>query len=102
MLVASPAEKLIGFINDVFGAEERLRMPMPNGDFGHCELMVGQGLLMVADAMEPFGANQTGIYMYVDDVDGAYDKALAHGATSLMAPDHMFYGDRIAAVRDEW
>lgn len=102
MLIASPAEELVTFIKEVFGAEERLRMPMPDGAIGHCELIANGGLIMVADAMEPFGANQTGIYIYVDDVDATYDRALARGGTSLMAPEDMFYGDRTSAVRDRW
>lgn len=102
MLMASPAEELVTFIKEVFGAEERLRMPMPNGQIGHCELIANGGLIMVADAMEPFGANQTGVHIYVDDVDATYDKALSLGSTSLMAPENMFYGDRTSAVRDQW
>ena len=100
MLIASPAEELITFIKEVFGAEERLRMPMPNGQIGHCELIANGGLIMVADVMEPFEANRTGVHVYVDDVDATYAKATAKGGTSLMAPDNMFYGDRTSAVRD--
>src|SRR5687768_2889444 len=102
MLIATPAEDLITFIKDVFGAEERLRMPMPGGLIGHCELIVNGGLIMVADAMEMFTPNQSGVHVYVDDVDAAYEKALSKGATSLMAPENMFYGDRTSAVRDAW
>ena len=100
MLIATPAEDLVTFIKEVFGAEERLRMPMPGGLLGHCELLLNGGLVMVSDAMEPFEANKTGVHVYVDDVDATYAKAIGKGGTSLMAPDDMFYGDRTSAVKD--
>lgn len=102
VIMASPAEDLITFIKEVFGAEERLRMPMPGGLVGHCELTLNGGLVMVSDVMEPFTPTQTGVHIYVNDVDDAYNKALARGATSLMAPEGMFYGDRSSAVRDRF
>jgi uncharacterized glyoxalase superfamily protein PhnB len=40
------------------------------------------------------------LYVYVDDADGAYHRALASGATTLEAPLDTPYGDRRAMVRD--
>jgi PhnB protein len=41
-----------------------------------------------------------GIFMYVEDVDAAYKRALDAGATSAMEPADMFWGDRFAGVLD--
>ena len=40
------------------------------------------------------------IYIYVEDTDSTYPKAIEHGATSIMELADMYYGDRNAGVRD--
>jgi len=40
------------------------------------------------------------IYLYIDNVDAAYKRALAAGATSLSEPEDQPYGDRNAGVKD--
>jgi PhnB protein len=41
-----------------------------------------------------------GLYLYVKDVDAAYAKAVAAGATGMMPPADMFYGDRMCSLKD--
>jgi PhnB protein len=40
------------------------------------------------------------LYVYVDDVDATYARALKAGATSVRAPENAFYGDRNAGIQD--
>ena len=42
------------------------------------------------------------LYVYVEDTDATYRRALAAGATSLETPRDLPYGDRRATVRDAW
>lgn len=65
----------------------------------HAEVHIGDSLVMVSSAgeRELFPAF---LYIYVDDTDRAYQRALAAGATSLEAPFDTPYGDRRAMVRD--
>jgi uncharacterized glyoxalase superfamily protein PhnB len=42
------------------------------------------------------------LYVYVDDTDSTYRRAIAADATSLEEPADMPYGDRRAMVRDAW
>jgi PhnB protein len=56
--------------------------------------------LMVADAQPQWPAKSNSLYVYVDDVDAAYARALKAGATSVRAPENAFYGDRTSAIKD--
>jgi len=55
---------------------------------------------MLADAMPEWPAKSNSLYVYVEDVDAAYKRAIQSGATSVREPQDMFYGDRSAAVTD--
>jgi uncharacterized glyoxalase superfamily protein PhnB len=100
MIVAEGAGKLIDFMKQAFGAEERLRMPMPDGSVAHAELTIGDSVVMVSDATPQWPAAGCSVHLYVEDVDAVYKRALEAGATSRMAPEDRFYGDRAAAVED--
>jgi PhnB protein len=91
------------FVSDITGAVEFLRAvfgaagEVPAGR--PAEVRVGDSMVMVAQAgeREPFPAF---LYIYVDDADAAYRRALAAGAVSLEPPLDTPYGDRRAMVRD--
>jgi PhnB protein len=100
MFVVDGAGRLIDFLNQAFGAAERLRMPMPDGSVAHAELTLGDSVVMVADATPEWPAQGCSVHLYVEDVDATYNRALQAGATSTMEPEDRFYGDRAAAVRD--
>jgi PhnB protein len=94
------AQQFIDFIKFVFNAQDRFRMEGPGGKIMHAELSIGDSALMVGDAMPQWPAKHNSLYVYVDDVDAAYERALKAGATSVRAPDNAFYGDRNASVQD--
>src|SRR6185436_3136876 len=88
------AAKAIEFYTKAFGAKERLRIDAPGGMIGHTELTFGESLLMLADEFPGMGMSSpatlkgtTASFMiYVKDVDKAYQRALAAGATSVHPP----------------
>jgi PhnB protein len=93
------AAKLIDFMKQAFGAEERMRMPGPGGALMHAEVKIGDSIVMMSDAVRE--APMPGsIFLYVEDVDAVYQRALRAGATSVMEPTNMFWGDRFASVKD--
>lgn len=108
MLCVDDADAAIGFYARILGATERMRLPMPDGRVGHAELAIGEGLVTVSDEFPDWGALAPGsvggspvtIMVYVEDVDAVHDAAVAAGATSRMAPDDRFYGDRVAQITD--
>ena len=100
-LVVEDAAAFLDFLANAFGAVERLRLPMPQGGIGHAEVEIGGAAVMLSDAAPPdFPATKTQIHLYVEDVDGAYARAVEAGATSLAEPADQFYGDRCARVAD--
>ena len=99
-IVIHRAAEFIDFLKAAFGAEERLRVPRPDGTIMHAEVAIGNGAIETADANEQFPAAPTEIHLYVDDCDATYERALKAGATSLHAPVDQSYGDREGGVRD--
>jgi PhnB protein len=98
----------IEFYKKAFGAKEKGRLLMPDGSIGHAEIDIEGSLLMMADenidwgnkSPSSIGGNPMTFGLYVKDVDAAFQKALDAGATSLMAIEDMFYGDRVGQVMD--
>jgi len=100
-LVVQGGARLIDFMKQAFDAEEVLRIPAGSGAIMHAEVRIGDSIVMLSDAMRqpPIAAS---IFLYVPDTDATYLKALRAGATSLMEPTGMFWGDRFARVKDPW
>jgi PhnB protein len=83
----------VEFLRAVFDAVGQLRSGHP------AEIRIGDSVVLVTSAVErePFPAF---LYVYVDDADRVYERALTAGATSLEPPLDTPYGDRRAMVRD--
>ena len=98
-LVVEDADKLIAFLKAAFDAKLKFSNQDEEGKTSHAELEIGDSKLML-------GLNRCGettkamLYLYVEDTDKYYEKALAAGATSIVKPTNQFYGDRNAGVKD--
>ena len=92
MVVEDP-EATFAFLRAVFGAQGEVRPGQP------IEVRIDDSLIMVSGAGErsPFPAF---LYVYVDDADACYDRAIAAGAVSIEAPMDTPYGDRRGMVAD--
>ena len=99
-LVVNEAAAVIDFIKRAFGAQELLRMMNPDGTIGHTELRIGDSVVMLGGASGQCQAMPSMLYLYLGDVDAAYQRAVEAGGISMKAPENQFYGDRTAAVRD--
>jgi PhnB protein len=95
------AHQALDFIKKAFGAEEKFRMPMPDGKIGHAEIRIGDSMIMLSEAMQK-APKQGSLFLYVSDVDAVFSRAKAAGATVLQEPQNMFWGDRYAIVEDAW
>lgn len=99
-LTVADAARLIDFLKSAFGATEQARIPRPDGSVMHAQVYVGDSLLMIGEPQGLWKPRASMLYHYVADVDAVYQQALAAGATSVVAPTNMFYGDRSACVKD--
>ena len=92
LVVHEPA-RLVQFLKDAFGATGDLRTDIPS------VMRIGDSLVMISGV----GARNSMcafLYLYVDDADATYRRALAAGAVSLEEPGDMPYGDRRGMVED--
>ena len=98
-LFVTDAEPYIDFLKSAFYAEE-LNRTMRGDVVGNVILKIGYSCLMISEGRGGFEGRITSHYLYVNDVDSLYQRALDHGAESLYAPEDMDYGDRQAGVKD--
>jgi PhnB protein len=114
-LTVKGAGQAIEFYKRAFGAQEVERMTGPDGkSVMHAELRIDDSLVMLSDEFpqmgprspQTLGGTTASIFLYVPDVDAAFKRALDAGATAIMAPADMFWGDRFGKLRDpfghEW
>ena len=109
-LTLDDAAAAIDFYREVLGAEERMRMPGPDGKIGHAELAIGSSMIMLADEMpgmsgptaKKLGGTPVALMVYVEDVDDAFARAIKGGATEVAPVQDQFYGDRSGMFDDPW
>ena len=92
IVVEDPAA-FVAFLKRVFDAAGEFQASRPS------EIAIGDSLLMVSAAVsrEPFPAF---LYVYVENADATYQRALDEGAVSVEAVWDTPYGDRRGMVRD--
>jgi PhnB protein len=99
-LVVDGAQKVIEFLKKTFDAKEAVRITAPGNKVGHVELKIGDSTIMIGDAMMDFNPMPANLYVYVDDADKSFQRALQAGGKSVKEPSDQFYGDRAGCVRD--
>lgn len=99
-LIVPGAAQFIEFAKEVFGAEERLRVPTGDGRIMHAELRIGDSMIELSDGNEQHPPRPAAIHVYVPAADGVYRRALDAGSTSLHPLEEMPYGERSGSVKD--
>ena len=95
ILVRDP-ENLVTFIKQVFYGQGEFRAGLP------AEIRVGDSVVMISDGGAIREATPAFLYVYVEDVDSTYLRAMAANSVSIEEPADMPYGDRRATVMDQW
>jgi uncharacterized glyoxalase superfamily protein PhnB len=92
------AAEQIDFLTAVFGAKEQFRYADPRtGRVMHASVMVGDASLEMGEGTDP---KPQSVYVYTEDPDGAYKRAMAAGATSLWETADHGYGELVAGFKD--
>jgi PhnB protein len=98
-LHAKGTSAFIDFLKRAFGAEEIARHER-GGAIVHAGVRIGDSVLEMGEAHDPYGPMPCAIHLYVPDADAVYRQALEAGAASVTAPMNAPYGDRYSSVLD--
>ena len=109
-LAIEGATEALDFYKRAFGAKERSRMPGPEGRIAHAEIEIGDSVVMVSDpfpqstvrAPSDLGGTTVGLFVYVEDVDAVFKQSVDAGASVVMPPEDMFWGDRFGTITDPY
>jgi len=99
-LLVPDTQAQLEFIIHALGGSEVYAMRTPDGTLMHAEVQLGSSKVMMGQATGEYPPMPTMLYLYVADVDAAYQQAVGAGGESLQEPKDEFYGDRTAAVED--
>jgi len=91
--------KYMDFLTRAFGAT-KLALYEDSGRVVYAAAQIGDAVLEMGEPHEAPAAASAGFYLYVEDCDSAYQRAIEAGATSLWPPADQPYGDRTAGVVD--
>lgn len=92
-LVVDDPAKLVQFLTHAFDAVGEYSTDAPS------QMKIGDSIVMVS-AAGPRKPMPAFLYLYVDDADATYARALQAGAASIEEPRETPYGDRRAMVTD--
>jgi PhnB protein len=108
-LIIKGAAEAIEFYKKAFGASEIFRQADVGGKVRHAEIKVGDSPVMITDEFAEFeawrgpqarGGSPVHMYLYVEDCDSLFQRAIAAGAKELLPMKDQFYGDRSGGVTD--
>jgi uncharacterized glyoxalase superfamily protein PhnB len=99
-LVVPDADVELAFLKAAFGSHDVLCHRNPDNTVMHAEVKIGDSLIMLGQAGGPWRPLNAALYLWVEDVDAAYARALQAGATSQESPADKPYGHRSAGVVD--
>ncbi len=98
-LIVKDAAKFISFMQTVFDAVETYKAMRDENIIMHAEIMIGGSTIMFADSTDTYGARNAGMFIYVDDADATFKKAIENGATVVNEMADQSYG-RSGGVED--
>jgi PhnB protein len=107
-LFVAGAAKAIDFYKKALGAEELMRFPAPDGTIMHAELRIGDSIIMLGDEMpdqggrgpKSIGGTPVSFFVYGENVDAAWKRAVDAGAKPIVPLADQFWGDRTGCLED--
>jgi PhnB protein len=115
-LVVHDAARAVEFYRKAFGATELERMAEPDGKVNHALLKIGDSIVRLSDdsskhvaewvakgwcrSPQTLGGTPVHFYVYVEDSDAVFKRAIAAGAKQMEPVADKDWGDRIGALTD--
>jgi len=104
-LTLDNAAQTIEWYKKALGAQELDRSLGPDGKIMHAELKIGDSRIMVNDVMmgkgpRALGGSPASLWLFVEDCDQLFKRAVDAGAKVQMEMQDQFWGDRGGAVAD--
>ena len=99
-LLLQDADAELSFLKKAFDAVETSCQRTPENKVMHAELRIGDSLIMLGQSSAQWPPRPAALYLWVDDVDATYARALQAGASSESLPEDKPYGHRNAGVVD--
>ena len=96
------ADAFCTFLVDGLGGEEESRSLRDDGKIANAQIRLGTATVMVSESGRGYPAMPASYYLYVDNADASMARAVAAGATEILAVQDMPYDDRQGGVRDAW
>jgi PhnB protein len=96
----------IAWYSKALGATEISRAPGPDGKIMHAEIQIGNSRIMMHDVMmegrgpQAFGGSPVAMWLYVEDCDALFNRAIEAGATIIRPVEDQFWGDRCGTLKD--
>ncbi|HZM61853.1 MAG TPA: VOC family protein [Vicinamibacterales bacterium] len=100
-LIVTDADAELTFLKAAFGATEVMCQRNPDNTVAHAEITIGDSLVMLGQAGGQWKPLSAALYLWVDDVDATYGRALRAGARSESEPEDKPYGHRNGGVVDQ-
>ena len=91
-LILKNAEEFIAFTKNIFNATETTKVMRDKSIIMHAEIMVGESTIMLADSTEGYEPRTAGLFVYVDDADSTYTKAVDAGSAIITPLSDQPYG----------
>jgi PhnB protein len=99
-LFVEKADQYLAFLKDAFGAQELGLTKMPDGTIANARVRIGNTSFMFSEAGERIQKSSSSFYLYVENADVAFERAVSRGARAIMPPADQCYGDRQGGVID--
>jgi uncharacterized glyoxalase superfamily protein PhnB len=99
-LLVPDADAELAFLKAAFGGTEANCQRNADNSVMHAEINIGDSLVMIGQAGGRWQPRPAALYLWVDDVDASYARAIQAGATSESEPEDKPYGHRNAGVFD--
>src|SRR5690242_10742972 len=100
-LIIKNAVAFIQFMQTVFNAEVVNKHMRDENTIMHADLKIGNRIIILADSTPQYAPANPNLFIYVEDADATYKKAIDNGAATVTELTNQSYG-RSGGVKDSF